>query len=186
VSRPEPCRVQSRVASGATARPAMDGRCSSCPDHLDGLPGLRSLQRLVSGRPAPKPPPLALREATPHPLRARIQPRIFQALRPHRALVTDGASLREIVRGLWEEVANALAPTGGLLPPRQDVHVSRVRAPAGASIVTASLHERCGTGVARTKRREPADPRNVPPNKGQQLEAAGGIEPPYGALQAPA
>ena len=51
---------------------------------------------------------------------------------------------------------------------------------------SASVPEGCGMGVAWNEKARNFGSKNIAPKQGQQLEAAGGIEPPYGALQAPA
>jgi hypothetical protein len=104
-----------------------------------GVPNIRRLtQAFRSGRPRPKPAPLPLRETTPYSLGARTQSGVFQAFRPYRARVADGTTASEIVRGLGEEVADALAPTGRSLPPIQALHGSSVRVAAEASPVKRS------------------------------------------------
>ena len=146
VSRP-PGRVgSSRPASTAGGASGV----SRAPRGADGDPGVRAAvgaQALPSGRTSANPPPLPLREATPYPLRARISPGVFQALRPNRAPVTDGTGSSEIIRGLRKEVADALAPTGRSLPPLEDLHLLRPRAIAPISTLRGcnpaeSVHKR--------------------------------------------
>jgi hypothetical protein len=50
----------------------------------------------------------------------------------------------------------------------------------------ASVHDGCGMGVARSKEPPNDGSEKRAPKQAQHFEAAGGIEPPYGALQAPA
>jgi len=50
---------------------------------------------------------------------------------------------------------------------------------------STSVPEGCGMGVAWNEKARRAGSKNRAPKQGQHVEAAGGIEPPYGALQAP-
>src|ERR1700727_3032115 len=106
------------------------------PRHAASLPCAPAggAQACTSGRPRPDPSPLALREAAPHSVGARILFRIAQALGPHRTPATDGTGSSKIGRSLGEEVANALAQTRRLFPPIEDPHAVRLLASAGVSI----------------------------------------------------
>ena len=57
---------------------------------------------------------------------------------------------------------------------------------ANRPLPSASVPEGCGMGVAWNDKVRNAGSKNLAPKQGQHVEAAGGIEPPYGALQAPA
>jgi integrase len=52
--------------------------------------------------------------------------------------------------------------------------------------LAASVRDACGMGVAWSNHARSDGSEKPAPNQGQHCEAAGGIEPPYGALQAPA
>ncbi len=59
--------------------------------------------------------------------------------------------------------------------------------PPNRPLASAAVPEGdCGMGVASNESVDRGASGNRIPNQGQQEEAAGGIEPPYGALQAPA
>ena len=58
--------------------------------------------------------------------------------------------------------------------------------PPNRPAASAAVPEGRGIGVAWNESVERGDPGKRATNQGQQEEAAGGIEPPYGALQAPA
>jgi hypothetical protein len=51
---------------------------------------------------------------------------------------------------------------------------------------SAAVPEGCGIGAAWSEEARSHGSKDRAPKQGQHVEAAGGIEPPYGALQAPA